>query len=240
MVGVTGSGKSSFISTLLGKDIGIGHEADPCKLQSRPCFFSLRCRYISGTKDCKVYLLDYGDTRFELIDTPGFDDPTRDGIDILRNISNQLNGVAGVIYCHRATETRLNGDDRLNLEVVKAMCGERFFSRVVICSTHWDTTAPGSREGHRARMESLLDKEFGSIMENGGMYKEFLGETEPQSCIAVLVLFLAQRRPPRMSILKQQSQMPTRETNAGRVIEDDYRKRQKGKLARRQSDARSK
>ncbi|KAK0720830.1 P-loop containing nucleoside triphosphate hydrolase protein [Lasiosphaeris hirsuta] len=220
VVGVTGSGKSSFISAVLGEDIGIGHSADPC------------------TRDCKLYSVLYKDVVFELIDTPGFDDPTRDGIDILRNITLHVEGVAGVIYCHRMTDTRLNGDDKLNLEVVKAMCGERFFSRIVICSTHWDTTMPGSREAPQARMESLLDKEFESIMEGGAMYMEFLGESKPASSLNVLDLFLTQRRPPMMALLDQRLRVRTaRETHAGKVIEEDYRKRQKGKLAQRQLHA---
>ncbi|KAI1376171.1 P-loop containing nucleoside triphosphate hydrolase protein [Hypoxylon crocopeplum] len=213
VVGVAGSGKSTFISCASGHDVGIGHGAGSC------------------TQVCSVYRSQYdvGGTQFDLIDTPGFDDPHRNDFDILKDISKTLDDVSGIVYCHRITDTRLTGDSKLNLEIIKAMCGKRFYGRVVICSTMWDTLPQNvtqqQLEGHRARMEQLLSTGFRSLMEKGAKYVEFKAD-QPDPCLDILKFFSSLRFPPKMAILEQLSQSRgVRETSPGRVIEDEHRRR---------------
>ncbi len=160
-------------------------------------------------------------------------------MEILENISAHLHGVVGVIYCHRVTSTRLTGDDKLHLAVIKAMCGWWFFSRIVICSTHWDVSK--RHESDRERMESLLNNrdQFGSIMEGGAMYMEFGGKEDRVSCQNILDLFLMQRCPLALAIMRQQQQqqsyqqphqpshpLHTKGTEVGQVGEEEQKRRQ--------------
>lgn len=89
VMGVTGSGKSSFISKLLEEDVDIiGHNLT------------------SYTMDADFFMLEYeGDRRVFLMDTPGFDDTYRSNAEVLRDIAFVLAevyrhkfSVAGVVY----------------------------------------------------------------------------------------------------------------------------------------------
>ncbi|KAI0530323.1 P-loop containing nucleoside triphosphate hydrolase protein [Xylaria digitata] len=219
VVGITGSGKSTLISSSSGYNVGIGHDGDSC------------------TQICKPYPAKYeiDGKKFELIDTPGFDDPKRNDFEVLRDITEFLDGVSGIIYCHRINETRLIMDSKLNLEIIKAMCGKRFHSRVVICSTMWDTLSenltPQQLEKHQERMEQLLSTGFRGLMESGAKYMEFRAG-QPNACLDILKSFSSQRFPPRMAILEQISQKRNvQETDSGKVIEEEHRRRaEEGKL----------
>ncbi|KAF2972989.1 hypothetical protein GQX73_g669 [Xylaria multiplex] len=224
VVGITGSGKSTLIKNASGHDVGIGHEGDSC------------------TQICQRYPTKYDidGKKFELIDTPGFDDPKRNDFEILKDIIGFLDGVSGVIYCHRINETRLIMDSKLNLDIIKAMCGKRFHSRVVVCSTMWDTLSedltPQQLEKHRERMEQLLSTGFRSLMESGAKYMEFRAD-QPNACLDILKSFSSQRLPPRLAILEQLSQMRSvQETDSGKVLEEEHRRRaEEGKLSNQSS-----
>ncbi|KAI1425979.1 P-loop containing nucleoside triphosphate hydrolase protein [Xylaria sp. FL1777] len=217
VVGVTGSGKSTFIASASGRDVGIGHGADSC------------------TKVCKVYPTQYniGGVKLELIDTPGFDDPHRDDYEVLKDITKVLRGVSGVIYCHRINDTRLIGNSRLNLEILKAMCGMRFYSRVVICSTMWNTFPQNitqqKLEVHRGRMEELLGTGFRDLMDKGARYMEFHADRR-DPCLDILRSFLSQRFPPEMAIMEELSERYTMpETRPGLVIKEHRRGAMEGR-----------
>ncbi|CAJ2505078.1 Uu.00g124720.m01.CDS01 [Anthostomella pinea] len=220
VVGPTGAGKSSFISAAVGRDIGIGHGGESC------------------TESCGRYRVRAGDADFELIDTPGFDDQSRDDFSILENIKEYLDGVVGIVYCHRITDTRMIGNVRLNLDIIKAVVGRAFCSRVVICSTMWDTLstqAITAKQGQfRERMEGLLDSVFGSMMERGAHYKEFR-PSDKDTCTNILDIFTSQRCAPRLALAEQLSEkFHMRETKPGVVILDERKKRDKDRKAQAQ------
>ncbi|KAI1122848.1 P-loop containing nucleoside triphosphate hydrolase protein [Nemania abortiva] len=214
VVGVTGSGKSTFVSQATGRDVGIGHDGDSC------------------TQVCKSYYIphDIDRTQFELIDTPGFDDPHKRDFDVLKDISESLDGVSGVVYCHPITDTKLIGDSKLNLEIIKAMCGRRFYNRIVICSTMWDTFRENvthqQLEKHRTRMEHLLGTGLRDLMEEGAKYMEFQAE-KSDSYLSILQSFSSLRFPPKMAILEQLSRRRNvQDTDSGQVIEEEHKRRE--------------
>ncbi|KAJ8125625.1 hypothetical protein O1611_g8012 [Lasiodiplodia mahajangana] len=167
VVGPIGSGKSSFVAAAAaasGRDIKISHEADSCTLHCT----EYPTKYSSGNK--QVFL----------VDTPGFEDPKKADADTLEQITKWIEGasVSGVVYLHRCTDTRFDADLKLNFEVIKAMCGPAFYSRIVICSTFWNIASQDKFQQHKARVESFLAdaSAFGEVMQAGAEYREFWHE----------------------------------------------------------------
>ncbi|RSM19457.1 hypothetical protein CDV31_001617 [Fusarium ambrosium] len=69
-MGLTGTGKSTFIKLLTGSDVKIGHNLAAC------------------TADVGIYALDTaGGHSVALIDTPGFDDTYRSDTEVLTDVA---------------------------------------------------------------------------------------------------------------------------------------------------------
>lgn len=69
VMGVTGAGKSRFISACTGQDVRIGHSLESCMSIDRCASFSDSCK---GTTEVDDYSFIWKDKRVHLIDTPGF------------------------------------------------------------------------------------------------------------------------------------------------------------------------
>lgn len=145
-MGPTGSGKSTFIKSFVpsgsSSGIRVGHS-----LQSE-------------TNKIQPIELDNGSgLSFKLVDTPGFDD-SREGItdiDVLSMIAAFLvqeeehSMLAGLIYMHRISDTRMGGTARRNLRVFHRLCGQNSLKNVVIVTTMWDKVT--LEEGERREQE---------------------------------------------------------------------------------------
>ncbi|ETS83583.1 hypothetical protein PFICI_05459 [Pestalotiopsis fici W106-1] len=129
VTGLSGSGKSSFIQSLVADDnVEIGHDLLSCT--SKVSFFPLQ--HHSG---CRVFL----------VDTPGFDDTYKSDGEILQSLAfvlaqtySQRLFVAGVIYTHPITTIRLGGRATRSLEILKRLCGEQAYSRIIFITTMWN------------------------------------------------------------------------------------------------------
>lgn len=93
-----------------------------------------------------------------LIDTPGFDDTTRDDIDVLRDIADWETKVyekridlRGVIYLHRITDPRMQGSAMKNLFMFKKLCGTEGLKNVILATTMWENVI--KEDGHRREVE---------------------------------------------------------------------------------------
>ena len=143
-MGVTGSGKSTFISLLALEHVEVGHSLESC------------------TTEVQIYsFLREGGRHGYLIDTPGFDDTTRSDTEILWEIVNYLNRLyakrvrlTGLIYLHRITDVRMQGSAVKNLDILRSLCGEDAFANIALVSTMWqelktldDTKRGVEREG---------------------------------------------------------------------------------------------
>ncbi|KAI6123085.1 hypothetical protein EV401DRAFT_2261188 [Pisolithus croceorrhizus] len=155
VMGPTGSGKSTFINSLVppGSTSGtrVGH--------------SLR----SETNKIQPVELDNGNgLSFKLVDTPGFDD-SREGItdiDVLSMIAafirqeEEHSMLAGLIYMHRISDTRMGGTARRNLRVFHKLCGQDSLKNVVVVTTMWDkvTLEEGERRERELQSSETLFK----------------------------------------------------------------------------------
>lgn len=177
-----------------------------------------------------------------MVDTPGFDDPTRSNHKILAEISQWTQGVVGVLYLHRVTDIRVKGESRFNLDIIKALCGPAFYHRVVICTTMWDVTAPATMAANRARVQQLLadGDTFGRLMDGGARHVEFWAD-KPDEGRAILGMF--EDVPPPLLAIEWESrgrESNLTNTNASSVIYEEEEKREKAKNPVRQGITRSK
>ncbi|KAL3461859.1 hypothetical protein BJX64DRAFT_259879 [Aspergillus heterothallicus] len=144
VMGVTGSGKSSFISRCSGKVVKVGHKLEAC------------------TTHVDVYAYEASPSQtVYLIDTPGFDDTHRSDTDVLKEIARWLVAsykgkilLNGIIYLHRITDIRMQGSARRNLIMFRQLCGEDALKRVVLVTTMWDKV---NEEDAIYREKELID-----------------------------------------------------------------------------------
>ncbi|KAK0623757.1 hypothetical protein B0T14DRAFT_565081 [Immersiella caudata] len=158
-MGMTGAGKSTFISRLKtsGNPIQIGHGLE------------------SKTADVAVYEARSPKNprqRVLLADTPGFNDTVRSDTDVLRNIVTPLyelqkNGhhVLGVIYLQNIMNSRLAGTALKMLKVLQQFCGKENYGRIVFGTTMWED-AGYTPQGKLAacRRQEQLEREFWNDM----------------------------------------------------------------------------
>lgn len=134
VMGGTGTGKSSFINALVGKDVtDVGHGLE------------------SQTSDIKEhnFWMKNG-LHVTLVDTPGFNDYTADAggksdLVILKEIGAFLKAkydedrkFSGILYLHNICDPRVGGSLQRNMAMFKKLCGPDPLKNVVVVTTFWD------------------------------------------------------------------------------------------------------
>lgn len=190
-MGVTGAGKSTFISTLLGEGHGavptVGHGLNAGKIASQPFHHFVRIEdllFPEETKITDVYQFHhktYGTVH--LIDTPGFDDTHASDAEVLREIASFLSStyktnvkLTGIIYLHRISDNRMSGSALRNLRMFKELCGEDAYKHIVLATSMW-----GKEEEEKAigRERELVDAGgfWSTMRERGSAVMRWLGES---------------------------------------------------------------
>ncbi|KAI0443046.1 hypothetical protein F4803DRAFT_335663 [Xylaria telfairii] len=126
VMGITGCGKSTFVSQCTGK-----HATTSSGLYS--------C-----TDSIDVYDFMLNGRRIHLIDTPGFNDTNRSDIETLGVLTSWLgasygNGVRihGLIILHPISDNRVSGSSMRSIAMIKAICGFESYANVIIATTMW-------------------------------------------------------------------------------------------------------
>lgn len=160
-MGITGSGKSTFISHLVENDVTIGHDLTSC------------------TTEIGIHsFLHKNKRRIYLIDTPGFGDTNRSDTDVLKDIAFFLTQtyrrtvrLAGIVYLHRITDLRMAGSSLKNLSMFKKLCGENAYQHIVLATTMWgNLTGPNLTyaTGVKREQELLARKDWWGLMAQRG------------------------------------------------------------------------
>ncbi|KAG2336074.1 P-loop containing nucleoside triphosphate hydrolase protein [Suillus weaverae] len=146
VMGPTGVGKSTFINTAFGKAVTtVGHDLKSCTAQIQHAFCPC-----PGDPSRRVVF----------IDTPGFDDTFIDDSEILRRIAVWLASsydnnmkLAGVLYFHDISQSRMFGTSRRNLNMFRKLCGENAEKNVILVTTKWGevTAEVGARREHQLK-----------------------------------------------------------------------------------------
>ncbi|KAH7154155.1 hypothetical protein DER46DRAFT_612687 [Fusarium sp. MPI-SDFR-AT-0072] len=156
IMGMTGSGKSTFISLCTGQDVPVGHELQACTQHVT----AYQCKW-SDTSD--IYLLD----------TPGFDDTNRSDTEVLKEIALCLTKtyednikLSGILYLHRITDRRMGGSAKKNLMMFRKLCGKDSLKNVILVTTMWEDEYAAT--GEKREQELIATGGFwGALVEEG-------------------------------------------------------------------------
>ncbi|KLO99847.1 uncharacterized protein FFB20_14350 [Fusarium fujikuroi] len=156
IMGMTGSGKSTFISLCTGQDVPVGHDLQACTQHVT----AYQCKW-SDTSD--IYLLD----------TPGFDDTNRSDTEVLKEIALCLAKtyednvkLSGILYLHRITDRRMGGSAQKNLMMFRKLCGKDSLKNVILVTTMWE--AENAAMGEKREQELIATDGFwGALVEEG-------------------------------------------------------------------------
>jgi GTPase SAR1 family protein len=191
VMGMTGSGKTTFISRCMGEDVGIGH--------------GLR----SYTQDVSIHSFRCHGETIRLIDTPGFDDTTKSDVQILNNIAFWLSHayraepkllLSGIKYLHPISESKMAGTAVQNLRMMKLLCGEENLGAVWLTTTMWGHS---SQERELAReLELTSTVEFwGGLIHLGSKVSRH--HDSEASAFIIVDKIVEQNRPAVLRIQRQ-------------------------------------
>ncbi|KAG6915881.1 hypothetical protein DXG01_009418 [Tephrocybe rancida] len=206
VMGSTGVGKSTFINTLLGSQVAlVGHE-----LQSE-------------TAHVHAYPLSAdGARRIFIVDTPGFDDSSTDDREILRRIAIWMAKsyrddmrVAGIIYLHEISMTRMTGATRKNLDMFEKLCGPDAAASIIFATTKWKEVKQDIGE---KRERVLREEHWRDMVANGSKIRRFEGSQS--SARRIVNEILAQKALDAILVQSELVQVNKllAETEAGRTL----------------------
>jgi predicted GTPase len=165
VMGVTGSGKSQFISHCTGETLSIGSTLQSREFLLLTMIHSNAPRDLTSSEDTqtvRAYRCNIPNLEAVcLIDTPGFDDTSRQDTEILREIAawvtmayKQRVQLRGILYLHRITDCRMQGAAMRNLFMFKKLCGRNALKNVILATTMWDYDQPPKGEEREEELKS--------------------------------------------------------------------------------------
>ncbi|KAJ6013396.1 hypothetical protein N7540_007987 [Penicillium herquei] len=222
VMGMTGAGKSTFISHCTDTKVAI---SDPGALQS--------C-----TQDVQVYRCKSYEPHLNvyLVDTPGFDDTNRKDTDILKEIATWLTTtyqnkirLSGILYLHRISDNRMGGCAHRNLKMFKKLCGSDGTKSVIFLSTFWEKVDPTEGDSREKALQST-DEFWGYFVKQGARVQRHLNTDE--SAMAAIKNFLPSdttSEPPNEIKLAIQTEMVDSgkdldQTSAGQELQSELQK----------------
>jgi len=129
VIGQAGAGKSSFINAVAGATLPVGHNLQCC------------------TKKVQSVTAGWRGRKIVFVDTPAFD------IDIdvnaeanlrrkiekwQKKTSTQNHVVAGIIYLHKISETRITEPPHKRIKTFERLCGGSLSEKVLLVTTMWN------------------------------------------------------------------------------------------------------
>ncbi|KAL4796119.1 P-loop containing nucleoside triphosphate hydrolase protein [Aspergillus venezuelensis] len=152
VVGQTGSGKTTLLGEITSQKLEIGHTAT------------------SGTLGYQVIPAIIHGQQYLFIDTPGFgaadlsDDDVYDDIMSCVGTLGQWVTIAGVMFVHKAQETRLTRAEMTTIRWLECFCGPQFFKNITIVMTQWDNITQNKMEQARENAKELERLAFDDIL----------------------------------------------------------------------------
>ncbi|KAF4619074.1 hypothetical protein G7Y89_g14774 [Cudoniella acicularis] len=209
VIGVAGSGKTTFIQELTDEKLTINNtlHSDTGEI---------------GVHKCN--LQGYGN--IWLIDTPGFDNTYRTDAEILRELaifltraSEEKIFLTGVIYLHRIQDPRTGHTTMRNIRMFKKLCGKEGLLRTTLVTTFWKSV--DEDEGAKRETELLTrDDLLRVIIQVGGKAFRYK-QDEKDSAKAVVEYIIKTNLGPEMLYFQKEIEAgkSLSETDAGSEID---------------------
>ncbi|KAG1846609.1 P-loop containing nucleoside triphosphate hydrolase protein, partial [Suillus subalutaceus] len=166
VMGRTGVGKSTLVNDAAGKEVvTVGHGMKSCTADIQHVF----C-------ECP------GDPsrRVVLVDTPGSDDTYKSDEEVLRCIAvwladsyGQDMKLAGILYLHDITQSRMFGTTLRDLDVFRKLCGEDAEKNVILVTTKWADLITANEGPLAAREQELTSVFWKEMMAHGSTTDRF-------------------------------------------------------------------
>jgi GTP-binding protein EngB required for normal cell division len=198
VVGVTGSGKSSFIHRLTGnQDIRIGHSTESRRSPLTTFIHTIDSIVYTETSETEEYALQYRGRHYMMIDSPGFNDSKKDDNEIFDNLANYLVSkykagrlLNGLIYLVSILDTRMKGSELRNLRMFKKLCGKENFKSIILGLTFCDREPDKDvREMRKTELISNPDW-WGKMVKDGSTVVEIPYHLDhPEASLAILDRF---------------------------------------------------
>jgi len=143
-----------------------------------------------------------------LVDTPGFDDTARSDAETLKGITfflvtlhDKNVRLAGLVYMHRISDSRMSGSATKNLRLFKSLCGKQSYGHVALVSTMWSDSSD-ERNLQRQRLEELRSTFWADLIQGGCSIKKHYGDKASAHEIirGLLAKESSTRRPPSLTI----------------------------------------
>ncbi|KAK3492197.1 P-loop containing nucleoside triphosphate hydrolase protein [Neurospora hispaniola] len=221
VMGMTGSGKSQFVSKLTGENAGVGHSLT------------------AGTVSLDLYSCVENGQRIFVADTPGFNDTQISDVEILKDIAfflGQLHlrnvRLGGILYLHSITDNRVSGSALRTFNMLRALCGPQALNCAALVTTKWgalrspkDDLAACDREN-----ELMYTSNFwGSMRQHGSQSYRWLGsEASARSIVREVIQTTCRRTSsPVLQIQREliDEKRPLDSTSAGREMMKRYEDR---------------
>ncbi|KAF9032417.1 hypothetical protein BJ165DRAFT_1517609 [Panaeolus papilionaceus] len=182
IVGQTGVGKSSFIETFsTDKSLGISKNQLESVTQTVVGY-----KLVNVERDLQrtTYVPMY------IIDTPGFSDPKISEMKVIKMIlkftqDNNIGLYNRILFLDRITDTRMSGSKGRNLDLFKALTGEKSAKRITIVTTMWDQVwREDQREKAQERFDQLQSGFWEEFVKQGAKLVKF--ENKQESTLELL------------------------------------------------------
>ena len=192
VLGSTGAGKTSFIKSVTGADLEIGHSLLSSKSLNYTITSFITLLISTATKDILAVPYKIGHQDVTLVDTPGFDDSHLTESDIsysiirwMKNTYHNRYVLSGVISIGRITDFRLHFPSRPLHKVAD-------LSNVIFATNAWEEIPQALAERREEERISYVDY----MITNGSVVARILNDTEDTKRLVKLLLARILRRVP--------------------------------------------
>jgi hypothetical protein len=235
-MGVTGSGKSTFIKTASGNSqVGVGHDLHSCNLDTQ---HSTSCTLVANavivTSEVEPFEFEHEGHKIILIDTPGFNDTTRSETEVLKAIADYLDftfrnpphlKLTGIIYLQSIMDTRIYGSSLRNLKMFKDLVGPDPLGNVILATSRWGMAERVDLDRAVQREQELRTSEdfWAPMLQRGSHLARF--EDTKDSALQ-LIMSLVEQNPVILQIQKELVQDGKKliDTAAGNTVNEETKR----------------
>ncbi|KAK3621401.1 hypothetical protein LTR56_015995 [Elasticomyces elasticus] len=229
VMGLTGSGKSTFISKCTGEPpLNVGHGLESCTRAHCPQCLAVHLMMEADTKKCTLHTIQHKGRTVHLLDTPGFNDTYDSNQDVFLEVAHTLITayklgikVTGIIYLQSMTDVRMQGSAVRSLRLLEALCGVHAYSCVSLTATHCKIVPIQERQQKLLQLRSNPTF-WGNLYEGGSSVVEF-ADTK-KSALSIIDTLL--EKGPRHTLCFQRQMVDDHltidDTDAGKVLHSEW------------------